>query len=63
MIAADLKLGDWAKFEYHGKVRVGQVEEKMYSRFFGLQDGLLVKTQDGYRHFKIRKMRNVELVR
>jgi len=62
MIAVDLKVGDWAKFEYNGKVRTGQVEEKMYSRFYMFQDGLLVKTQDGYRHFKIHKMRNVQLV-
>lgn len=63
MIGTDLKVGDWAKFEYDGKPRVGQVEQKEYGRYSYVHDGWLVKTGEGYRHFKIHKMRNVELVR
>ena len=63
MVGVDLKVGDWIRCEYHGKPRMGVVEEKTYSRFHPHQDGLLVKTADGYRHFKLAKMRNIEMVR
>jgi hypothetical protein len=69
----ELKIGQWVKFEYNGAIRRGQIEEAKFGtnatcskivngrRVLSNQTGWLLKTQDGYRHFKVAKMDKIRI--